>query len=152
MTIKGVLKKMPKLSVIVPVYNEERQLEQVIDVLMKAPCPVEREWIFVDDRSKDKSLEILKGLQGKYKFRILEHPENRGKGAAVITGIQEATGDFIMIQDADFEYDPNDIPGLLEPLLANKADVVYGSRFKKTCLPGSSDLPLFCKPSPHHSQ
>lgn len=123
---------MPKLSVIVPVYNEERHLAEAIDLLMKAPCPLEREWIFIDDCSKDKSLEILKAASAKYGFKVLEQKPNRGKGAAVIRGFQEATGDFIMIQDADFEYDPKDVPSLLEPLIQDKADVVFGSRFKKS--------------------
>lgn len=120
------------LSVIVPVYNEERYLEGVVDFLMASPCPIEREWIFVDDCSRDSSLEILKKLSLKYQFKLLEQQPNQGKGAAVIRGIREATGDFIMIQDADTEYDPGDVPALLEPLLNNQADVVYGSRFKKS--------------------
>lgn len=123
---------MPKLSLVVPVYNEERRLAEVIETLMKSPCPIEREWIFVDDSSKDRSLDILKKLALKYSFRILEQKTNQGKGAAVIRGFQEATGDIIMIQDADFEYDPNDIVPLLDPILAGKADVVFGSRFKKS--------------------
>ena len=122
---------MATLSVIVPVYNEERQLRSVIELLMATPCPLEREWIFVEDCSTDQSLKILKDLQQKHTFRVLAQPFNQGKGAAVIRGINEATGDFIMIQDADFEYDPKDVPALLEPLISNKADVVYGSRFKK---------------------
>ncbi len=124
---------MPKLSIIVPVYNEERQLADVIDVLMKSPCPpsVEREWIFVDDSSKDQSLRILHELSKKHGFRVIEQKPNQGKGAAVIRGFQEATGELALIQDADFEYDANDIPSLLQPILDNKADVVYGSRFKK---------------------
>lgn len=123
---------MPSLSLIVPVYNEEASLREVIDYLMQAHCPIEREWIFVDDCSTDKSLAILKELSEKHGFRLIEQPKNRGKGAAIIRGIAEAKGDFIVIQDADFEYDPNDIPSLLQPLLENRADVVYGSRFKRT--------------------
>lgn len=124
--------KSPTLSVIVPVYNEEQQLAEVIDVLMKTPCPLPREWIFVDDCSKDSSLPILKEHQAKYGYRIIEQKPNQGKGAAVIRGIQEAKGELIMIQDADFEYDPLDVPPLLQPLIDGKADVVYGSRFKKS--------------------
>ncbi len=120
-----------KLSVIVPVYNEARQLAEVIDFLFTSPCPITREWIFVDDFSTDNSREILRKLQKKYSFRLIEQEKNAGKGAAVIRGIQEATGDLIMIQDADFEYDHYDVPFLLEPLLQNRADVVYGSRFKR---------------------
>lgn len=123
---------MSKLSVIVPVYNEELQLKNVVEALMKTPCPIEREWIFVDDCSTDKSLEILKTLQAQFHFSILAQQVNQGKGAAIIRGIKDATGDFTMIQDADFEYDPRDIPTLLEPLLSGKADVVFGSRFKKS--------------------
>lgn len=123
---------MAKLSVIVPTYNESRQLEEVVRMLFKTPSPIEREWIFVDDCSTDGSLDILRRLALEFPMRVLEQKPNQGKGAAVIRGLNEATGDFVIIQDADFEYDPSDIPGLLEPLLANKADVVYGSRFKKS--------------------
>jgi len=121
-----------KLSLIVPIYNEAKQLESVVKSLMTFPCPIEREWIFVDDCSKDNSREILKKLSTQYNFKFLEQSYNQGKGAAVIRGIKEATGDFIIIQDADFEYDPKEIPSLLEPILEDKADVVFGSRFKKT--------------------
>jgi glycosyltransferase involved in cell wall biosynthesis len=123
-----------KLSIIVPVYNEERSLESVMDVLFSNPYPVECEWIFVNDASTDSSLDILKRLQSKYSFRLIEQPVNQGKGAAIRRGIDEATGDITMIQDADFEYDPREVPSLLEPLLNNRADVVYGSRFKKSSI------------------
>lgn len=123
---------MPKLSVVVPVYNEEPQLAEVIAILFASPCPIEREWIFIDDCSTDRSLEILRREAERYGFKLLAQPKNQGKGAAVIRGIQEASGDFIVIQDADREYDPADIPALLQPLLDGKADVVYGSRFKKS--------------------
>mgnify|MGYP000346384860 CR=1 FL=1 len=125
---------MPKLSLVIPVYNEERHLAEVIRRLMATPCPIEREWIFVDDKSRDGSLRVLRALQREYKFRIIEQDPNQGKGAAVIRGIREATGDFIIIQDADFEYDPRDIPSLLQPLLEDRADVVYGSRFKTSAM------------------
>jgi len=125
------MKKTPLLSIIVPVYNEERHLVEVIDYLMTARCPIDREWILVDDSSTDQSLEILRSLQSRYGFRLIEQPRNSGKGSAIIRGIAEARGDIVMIQDADFEYDPNDVPALLEPLLDGRADVVYGSRFKK---------------------
>ena len=123
---------MPKLSLVVPVYNEARQLEEVIRTLMQSACPIEREWIFVDDQSTDGSRDILRRLQPEFGFKLLEQEPNQGKGAAVIRGIQEATGDYIIIQDADFEYDCADIPGLLRPMIEGRADVVYGSRFKSS--------------------
>jgi glycosyltransferase involved in cell wall biosynthesis len=107
----------------------------VIDFLMTTPCPIQREWIFVDDCSSDRSLEILRELQPKYQFRLIERPHNQGKGAATAIGIYEAKGDLITIQDADFEYDPRDIPSLLEPLIQGHADVVYGSRFRESPVP-----------------
>jgi glycosyltransferase involved in cell wall biosynthesis len=123
-----------KLSVIIPVYNEEKHLAEVIPYIFNAPCPIEREFIIVDDKSSDASLEILKTFQNQFSFKLIAQEKNSGKGSAIIRGIQEVTGDFVIIQDADFEYDPNDIPALLEPLIQNKADVVYGSRFKKNAL------------------
>jgi glycosyltransferase involved in cell wall biosynthesis len=131
--IYSVIMINPKqtLSVVVPVYNEVRHLREVIEILMKAPCAIEREWIFIDDCSTDGTREILKEIQSQYGFRLILQDKNQGKGAAVIRGIKEATGDFVMIQDADFEYTPYDVPKLLEPLISGEADVVYGSRFKK---------------------
>lgn len=125
---------MYKLSLIIPVYNEHRNLEAVVTRLLNSPCPIEREWIFVDDCSRDGSLEILKGLCAKNGFRLISQSYNQGKGAAIIRGLKVATGDLIMIHDADFEYNPADIPALLQPLLEEKADVVYGSRFKKNVM------------------
>ena len=124
----------PTLSVIVPVFNEQAQLEGVVRHLQGASCPVPREWLFIDDCSTDGSRRILHDLEKEYGFRVIEQPENRGKGAAVRRGVREATGEFIMIQDADFEYEPNDIADLMEPLLSENADVVYGSRFKKSSM------------------
>lgn len=120
-----------KLSVIVPVYNEETHLRNVFEYLMKSPSSIEREFIFVDDCSKDKSFQILTELSQTHQFKLIKQERNQGKGAAIIRGIKECTGDIIMIQDADFEYDPWDVPKLIEPLVENRADVVFGSRFKK---------------------
>src|SRR4051812_31550293 len=119
-----------KLSLVVPVYNEAHHLERVIPFLYSIKLPVESEWIFIDDKSTDGSLAILKKASETYPMRILEQGVNQGKGAAVIRGISEAKGDLIIIQDADFEYHPKDIPALIQPLIDNEADVVYGSRFK----------------------
>lgn len=120
-----------KLSIIVPVFNEEPHLEAVIVRMMESKSPIEREWIFVDDSSTDGSLATLQKCAERFGFRVIELGGHGGKGAAVRRGFQEATGNFMMIQDADFEYDPNDVPQLLQPMLDGKVDVVYGSRFKK---------------------
>ena len=121
-----------KLSILVPVFNEEEHLEKVVRFLLGTPCPVPREWIFIDDCSTDKSKEILSRLQKEFGFALLTLKENSGKGTAIQEGIRSAGGDWILIQDADFEYDPRDIPNLLQPLMEGHADVVYGSRFKKS--------------------
>lgn len=121
---------MPRLSIIVPVYNEETNLEALIARFMKTSFPVDHEWIFVDDKSKDQSLAILTKASQEHGFRVVAHDANRGKGAAVRRGITEAMGEIIVIQDADFEYDPNEIAALIQPILENQADVVFGSRFK----------------------
>lgn len=122
----------PKLSLVIPVYNEAPQLEKVIRMLFSIKFSINTEWLFIDDCSTDGSFEILKKLESEFKYRLIKQDINLGKGAAVIRGIKEATGDFIIIQDADFEYDPNDIHELLVPLLKGEADIVYGSRFKKS--------------------
>jgi glycosyltransferase involved in cell wall biosynthesis len=123
------------LSLIVPIYNEAPHLERFLDTIdaLDLGDSVEKEFVFVDDCSKDESLSILKGFRFKTsRIKILNQPMNQGKGAALQRGIDEATGSWIVVQDADFEYDCTDLNQLLVPVLAGKADVVYGSRFKKT--------------------
>jgi glycosyltransferase involved in cell wall biosynthesis len=117
-----------KLSVVVPVYNERATLREVIGRVLAVP--IDMELLCIDDGSSDGSREILAELQQKHpQIRALLQPRNMGKGAALRRGIQEATGDFVIIQDADLEYDPSEFPQLLEPLIQGRADVVFGSRF-----------------------
>jgi glycosyltransferase involved in cell wall biosynthesis len=116
------------LSVVVPVYNEARTIMTVIENVLKAPVDVPREIIVVDDASTDGTSNLLQGLPPG-EVRLLRHDVNRGKGAAIRTGVAQATGDIVLIQDADLEYDPRDYPLLLEPILENQADVVFGNRF-----------------------
>ena len=115
------------VSVVIPVFNEMRTLEQVIKRVQAAP--VEKEIILVGDYSNDGSRERVQSLGEQPNVRAVLHDYNQGKGAALRSGFAAATGDVVLIQDADLEYDPNDYPKLLGPIVANDADVVYGSRF-----------------------
>ena len=117
-----------KISVVMPIYNERATLREMVRLVLAVSLDLEL--ICVDDSSTDGSREILAELQKEHAgIRVILQPKNMGKGAALRQGIQQATGDFVIIQDADLEYDPAEYPLLLEPLIQGKADVVYGSRF-----------------------
>jgi glycosyltransferase involved in cell wall biosynthesis len=117
-----------QLSVVIPVYNEEKTIEALVAQVQAVP--IDKELILVDDCSKDGTREKLLTIEGSAtNVRVLYHEQNRGKGAALRTGCGAARGDIVVIQDADLEYDPAEYPKLMEPILAGKADVVYGSRF-----------------------
>lgn len=120
---------MQKVSIIIPVFNEKDTLKLLLDKVLQANFSgLEKEIILVDDCSNDGTTDILKELSQNYK--VLFHEKNQGKGAAIRTAIKEATGDFVVIQDADLEYLPDDYDKLLPLLINNEADVVYGSRFR----------------------
>ena len=121
-------KKTPLLSIIIPAYNEEKTIETVLKAVHAAKLGT-IEVIVVDDGSKDTTRAILKRIEKKYISKLIFREKNGGKGAALRDGIAEATGTFVVIQDADLEYDPLDLHKVIQPLLDGKADVVYGSRF-----------------------
>ena len=117
-----------KLSVVIPCYNEVFTIEKIIDAVLRAPFH-DKEIIIVDDCSTDGTREILKEKIEAKVSRIIYQSSNQGKGAALRHGIQAATGDVVIIQDADLEYDPAEYPKILQPIIDNRADVVFGSRF-----------------------
>ncbi len=124
--IKGKLTD-PLLSVVMPVYNERDTIESMIARVLAVPN-LRIELVVVDDGSKDGTSDILRGLQGKYPFKLCQKP-NGGKGSALRLGFKEITGDLVVIQDADTEYSPEELPELIELICQGRADVVYGSRF-----------------------
>jgi glycosyltransferase involved in cell wall biosynthesis len=122
------------LSLVIPIYNEAQHLESFLKLIDGIQFEIPKELVFIDDKSTDASLALLKAFPFQSQFKIVEQPINMGKGAALRVGIAQASGTFIGIQDADFEYTPDDIPSMLTLLVNNKADVVFGSRFKKNGL------------------
>ena len=118
---------MINLSVVIPVYNEVNNIREILKRVQATKLA--KEIIVVDDDSRDGTRDVLKKLDGKGKIRVILHERNQGKGAAVITGLNAAKGEILLIQDADLEYDQRDYPALLQPITEGIADVVYGSRF-----------------------
>lgn len=120
--------KSPLLSILIPVYNEKPTVLELLNRVQDVKLPLDREIIVIDDGSTDGTTDLLKGIK-EPNVKVRFHEKNQGKGAALRTAIAEASGDYIIIQDADLEYDPQDIPAMIGPLLDGRADVVYGSRF-----------------------
>jgi glycosyltransferase involved in cell wall biosynthesis len=118
-----------KVSIVMPCFNEINTIETIVQTVLQVELPVEQELIIVDDCSTDSTRDYLNTLNGQETIKVVFHDINQGKGAALRTGFSQATGDIIIIQDADLEYDPNEYPKLLKPIFDGKADVVYGSRF-----------------------
>ena len=124
-----------KISILIPVYNEENTLKTLLKKVIDSDvCKLEKEIIIIDDCSTDSSLLVLNKLKKQYEEQLVinSHEINKGKGAALRTGLSLASGEIILIQDADLEYDPKDYPKLLNPILSGRADVVYGSRFRSS--------------------
>ena len=117
-----------KVSIVIPCYNEKDTIEKIVEAVHNAPLE-NKEIIVVDDCSEDGTQTLLREKVAPMVDRIINHPVNRGKGAALRSGFAAATGDLILVQDADLEYSPEDYPVLLEPLMSGKADAVFGSRF-----------------------
>ena len=118
---------MQKVSIIIPVFNEKGTLLEILRMVKEAPAlGLNKEIVLVDDGSTDGTRDVLKTLESEHK--VIYHQKNQGKGAALRTGFKEASGDIILIQDADLEYDPKEYSALLQPIIENKADIVYGSR------------------------
>lgn len=123
---------MEKLSIVIPVYNEQETLAECVQRVIAVELPVKKELILVNDASTDNSAKVIEeicSVHTEIEFKVVTHEQNQGKGAALRSGFAEVSGDIAIIQDADLEYDPNDYHKLLKPILDGRADVVYGSRF-----------------------
>ncbi len=122
------MKSEPTLTVVIPCFNEKHTLEELVSLVIQAPVE-KKEIILVDDCSTDGTREMIQERLSPLVARVVYHPRNMGKGAAIRSGLQYVTGDIVVIQDADLEYNPTEYPKLMAPIVDGKADVVYGSRF-----------------------
>ena len=133
-----------KLSIIIPTFNEERTVRRLIERILAVPFPVPYELVVVDDHSADRTFAIereLRGVLGGMRMALLRNRTNKGKGACIRQGLKHATGELVIVQDSDLEYDPGEIPKLLEPALRGQAQVVFGSRFRSRRWPDGMALP-----------
>lgn len=131
MTTNPALPQFKTLSIIIPVYNEQATIQRVLDSVMAVSLPVHTQIIIVDDFSTDGTREVLQNLSvpPSARLQVVMHERNRGKGAAIRSGLERVMGEIVLVQDADLEYDPADYPRLLEPILSGRADMVFGNRF-----------------------
>jgi glycosyltransferase involved in cell wall biosynthesis len=126
------MSEMNKLSIVIPVYNEQNTLAELVRRVLAVEVPLEKELVLVDDASADGSDKVIEEICRNHEsvsIKVVTHEKNQGKGASLRDGFAQVSGDIVVIQDADLEYDPNDYPRLLNPILDGRADVVYGSRF-----------------------
>jgi len=139
-------KTFKKISIVIPAYNEAKTIRKLVERIFQVKFPIEFELIIVDDHSADRTHRIVKILETRHlenKIRLFRNEINQGKGYCIQRGIQNASGDIIVVQDADFEYDPNEIPKLLKPIIQHQADVVYGSRFLEAKRPAGMAFPNY---------
>jgi len=135
-----------RLSIIIPTFNEEATIERLIRRLLEVPFPIDYELILVDDHSGDRTGAIERWLgatAGRGRIAVIRNRAHRGKGACIRQGVERATGDLVIVQDGDLEYDPREIPALLDPILAGRAEVVYGSRFLRQPWPPGMAWPNY---------
>jgi len=135
-----------KLSVIIPTFNEEQTIERLCGRFLATSLPVDYELVIVDDHSSDQTFAIEQRLRktvGQHRMNVLRNRTNKGKGACIRQGVKHATGDLVIVQDGDLEYDPREIPKLLGPILEGKATVIYGSRFLHRRWPRGMALPNY---------